>query len=142
MGQHDPEYDNIDSPPMGGVDLRRAMLDTATQKTRFTLIKGILSHPNELPSLRELELINPSLGRTTIHEHLEKLIAVGVVERVENQDTIEDPDIPSKFYGLTDQGQDVMAATGLVDTRETLKQYYNSLNKTDEHLRHENAPRP
>lgn len=121
---------------------RREMLDLATQKTRFTLIQDILSHPEELPSLRELELLNPSIGRTTIHEHLEKLIAVDVIERVENQDTSDVPDIPSKFYGLTDQGREVLDGTGLFDAQETLKHFYDRLEKDEEHIRHESAPRP
>lgn len=140
-----PDPDELpDDPPdidVQGLNARREMLDMATQKTRFTLIQGILSHPEELPSLRELELMNPTLGRTTIHEHLEKLIGAGVVERVENHDTSDNPDMPSKFYGLTDQGRAVLEGTGLIDAEETLKQYYNALKKTEEHDRHENAPR-
>lgn len=118
------------------------MLDIATQKTRFTLIQGILSHPKELPSLRELELMNPSLARTTIHEHLQKLVKVGVVEQVETAETENDPNRPSKFYGLTDEGRDVLKGTGLFDAADTLKHYYDSLQKTEEHERHESAPRP
>ena len=109
------------------------MLDMATQKTRFTILQGILSHPKERPSLREVELMNPSLGRTTIHEHLEKLIDAGVIERVENHDTSNDPDVPSKFYGITDQGRAVLEGTGLIDAQDTLKHYYNSVQKTEEH---------
>lgn len=138
----DPEHADIAEGVVEGLDTRREMLDMATQKTRFTLIQGILSHPEELPSLRELELMNPSLGRTTIHEHLEKLITVGVIERVENRDTSDDPDLPSKFYGLTDSGREVLEGTGLFDAQETLKHYYNSLQKDEEHIRYENAPRP
>ena len=142
MGQSDPDHDNIDAISMGAVDSRREKVEIITQKTRFALIQGILSHPEELPSLRELELMNPSLDRATIHEHLENLIAAGVVERVENPDTCDNPDLPSQFYGLTDRGQDLLATTGLFDAQETLKHYYNSLDKTDEHTRHETAPRP
>lgn len=124
------------------LDSRREMLDVATQKTRFTLLQGILSHPTELPSLRELELLNPSLSRTTIHEHLEKLIDVGVVERVENAETMNNPNQPSKFYGLTEEGKDVLTGTGLFDAADTLKHYYDQIQKTEEHERHEAASRP
>lgn len=124
------------------LDSRREMLDIATQKTRFTLIQGIVSHPKELPSLRELELMNPSLARTTIHEHLQKLVDVGVVEQVETPETGNDPNRPSRFYGLTDEGRDVLEGTGLFDAADTLKHYYDSLEKTEEHERHESAPRP
>lgn len=124
------------------LDSRREMLDIATQKTRFTLVQGIISHPRELPSLRELELMNPSLARTTIHEHLQKLVDVGVVEQVESLETKDDPNRPSKFYGLTDEGRDVLQGTGLFDAADTLKHYYDSIQKTEEHERHESAPRP
>jgi len=125
-----------------GLDTQREMLDIATQKTRFTLLQGIISHPEERPSLRELELLNPSLSRTTIHEHLEKLIEVGVVKKVVNPETEDDPNCPSKFYGLTESGQDVLEGTGLFAAADTLKHYYDSLQKTEEHERHESAPRP
>lgn len=124
------------------LDTRREMLDIATQKTRFTLLQGIVSHPVELPSLRELELLNPSLGRTTIHEHLGKLIDAGVIEQVENKETMNNPNVPSKFYGLTKEGQNVLEGTGLFDAATTLKHYYNKIQKTDEHNRYESAPRP
>ena len=124
------------------LDSRREMLDVATQKTRFTLLQGIVSHPRELPSLRELELLNPSLSRSTIHEHLQKLIDVGVVERVANTETMDDPDVPSKFYGVTVEGRGVLEGTGLFDAADTLKHYYSQVQKTEEHERHEAAPRP
>jgi DNA-binding HxlR family transcriptional regulator len=142
-----PESEQARERSSGGVlvedlDSRREMLDVATQKTRFTLVQGILSHPQELPSLRELELLNPSLSRTTIHEHLEKLISAGVVERVENAETMNNPNQPSKFYRLTEEGKDVLAGTGLSDAADTLKHYYDQIQKTEEHKRHEAAPRP
>lgn len=124
------------------LDNRREMLDVATQKTRFTLLQGFVSHPAELPSLRELELLNPSSGRTTIHEHLGKLIDAGVIEQVENTETTNDPNIPSKFYGLTKEGRSVLEGTGLFDAATTLKHYYNKIQKTEEHNRYESAPRP
>lgn len=144
MSQPESDRESRESSGMlvDTLDSRREMLDMATQKTRFTLVQGILSHPQELPSLRELELLNPSLSRSTIHEHLEKLIGVGVVERVENSETKDDPDVPSKFYGVTEKGRDVLEGTGLFDAADTLKHYYDSLQKTDEHRRHESAPRP
>lgn len=32
--------------------------------------------------------------------------------------------------------------TGLLEAADTLKHYYNSIQKNDEHIRHEEAPRP
>lgn len=80
--------------------------------------------------------------RCTPQGHLQKLIAVGVVEQVENTDTVDNSNIPSKFYGITEQGRDVLEGTGLFDAEATLKHYYNSIQKNDEHIRHEDAPRP
>lgn len=145
MSQPDHDHRHADTEGEALVEdlnTRREMLDMATQKTRFTLIQGIVSHPKELPSLEELKFMNPSLGRTTIHEHLQKLIDVGVVEKVENPETLNESDLPSKFYGLTEQGRDVLEGTGLFEAEDTLKHYYNSIQKNDEHIRHEEAPRP
>ena len=121
---------------------RREMLDIATQQTRFALLQVIVSHSKEAPSLRELELMNPSYSRSTIHEHLEKLIEVGVVKRVVNNATLDENELPSKFYTLTEEGHEVLKGTGLFDAADTLKYMYNSLKKTDEHKRYEATPRP
>ena len=130
---------------MEGIDdleVRREMLDIATQKTRFLLLQGIVSHPKQAPSLRELELVNPSHSRSNIHEHLEKLIQTGVVRRVVNKKTRDENDLPSKFYLLTEEGREILKTTGMFDAEDTLKKMYNSLQKTDEHERYEAAPRP
>lgn len=78
-GCSEGESKSVDRPDVYPDD---ETLDMATQKTRFTLIQGFLNHPEQMPSLWEFELMNPSLGRTTIHEHLAKFIKVDVIERV------------------------------------------------------------
>ncbi|MFC6993223.1 transcriptional regulator [Haladaptatus sp. GCM10025707] len=127
---------------MGNLQKRREMLDMATQKTRFTLIQGIVSHVHEAPSLRELDLMNPTLSRSTIHEHLEKLIHVGVIERVINEETKNEDGMTFTFYVLTPEGREVLTGTGLFDAQDTLKHFYDRLEKTEEHKRLEQMPRP
>jgi DNA-binding HxlR family transcriptional regulator len=130
------------APDASDLDARREMLAVATQETRFTLVQGIVGHPEGLPSLAELVLLNPSLSRSTIHEHLQKLVSAGVVERVENPDNDATDGLPTTFYGLTEAGREVLRGTGLFEARGTLRHFYDSVEKTDEHLRYEQAPRP
>lgn len=137
-----PSNATTDTAAVDQLDDRRELLDVATQKTRFTLIQNIVSHPEELPSLEELVLLNPSLRRSTIHEHLQKLVSVGAVEKLENTDNDVRQGVPTTFYGLTDRGRETLAGTGLFDAAETLKHFYDRIDKTEEHLKYEQAQRP
>jgi hypothetical protein len=49
------------------VETQRQRLNTVTQETRFVLIQNILSHPKQLPSLKELSYVNyPPLLRSGV----------------------------------------------------------------------------
>jgi len=52
-----------------------------TQQTRFALINNILQHPEQLPSMYELEELNPSVSDATVYKHIQKLIDAGIVGR-------------------------------------------------------------
>lgn len=120
----------------------RSMLHTITQETRFTLLQNIIAHPHQMPSLAELEHINPSKARTTIVEHLEELIGAGVVERVEYEPNKSENDIPHVFYGLTDEGRQLLEEHRLFRAEDTLQQIYEQTNKPEKIRRYEDAPRP
>jgi len=50
----------------------RERLNVVTQETRFSLLQDILGHPSELPTLKELDYVNPSKSQTTIRQHLQQ----------------------------------------------------------------------
>ncbi|WP_226042449.1 MULTISPECIES: hypothetical protein [Natrialbaceae] len=86
-------------------------------KTQFTILQGIVAHPNESPSLLELDEMNPSLEREEIQEHLQQLIDANIVEKPNARDTVSN-------YRLTGSGRDELTGTGLFNAETTLKHYY------------------
>ena len=52
----------------------RDRLNLVTQETRFSLVQDLLGHPSRLPTLRELDYVNPGRSRTTIRQHLDRLL--------------------------------------------------------------------
>jgi len=130
--------DAIDST----VENKRQRLNVVTQETRFVLIQNILSHPQQLPTLKELDYVNPSKSKSTIREHLEVLIEHGIVaERTLPKDQRK-RDLPWRFYGLTDAGRDLLEEMGLLGAEGTLQDMYEMLETTDEIEKYAQAPRP
>ena len=124
------------------VDENRELLNLVTQETRFTLIQNVVAHPEGMPSLKELVYANPSKSKSTIRNHLEKLINAGVVETVTLPDKQRKRDLPYRFYRLTDSAQEVLKAHDLLRAEDTLKRMHSMLEKTPEIERYVNAPRP
>ena len=58
----------------------RELVHFITQQTRFWLLSDILAHPQQLPSMYELEELNPSVSDATVYKHIQKLIDAGIVE--------------------------------------------------------------
>ena len=127
------------APELGRV---RERLNVVTQETRFALIQDILGHPDQLPTLKELDYLNPSKSRTTIRQHLQRLVDVGVAEAVELPKVHRRNDRPYKFYGISEDGRAFLDDHGLTRAEETLREIYDRVEKTDEIERYEAAPRP
>ncbi|MFC6825027.1 helix-turn-helix domain-containing protein [Halopelagius fulvigenes] len=130
-----------DRPP-SDLDSVRERLNVVTQETRFSLVQDILGHPSGLPTLKELDYVNPSRSRTTIRQHLRKLADAGIVEEVSLPEDRRRNDLPYKFYGISDAGRRFLDEHKLLRAEETLRTVYERVEKTDEIERYENAPRP
>lgn len=126
----------------GDPDAVRERLDVVTQETRFALIQDILGHPSGLPTLKELDYVNPSKSRTTIRQHLQRLVDAGIVEAVLLPEEQRRNDLPYKFYGLSDHGRQFLEDHKLLRAEDTLREIYARIEKTAEIERYENAPRP
>ncbi len=131
------EQDRDDS-----ADNVRDLLNLVTQKTRFVLIQNILAHPEGMPSLKELEYANPSKSKSTIRNHLDKLIDAGVVETVKLPKENRQRDLPHKFYRLTESGEKFLEEHDLRRAEETLDEMHSMLEKTPQIQKYVNAPRP
>ena len=112
------------------------------QETRFSILQDILGHPTQLPTLKELDYVNPSKSQTTIRQHLQQLVDVGIVEEVSLSKDSRQNDLPYKFYGISSEGRDFLDEHGLLRAEETLQTIYDRVEKTETIQRYETAPRP
>jgi len=121
----------------------RELLHFVTQKTRFALVNNILQHPDQLPSMYELEQMNPSVSDATVYKHVQKLIDAGIVEEVALPDDERRQGYPWKFYGLSDEGRQFLEEHNLLKAEETLQRIYETISdKPEKMIEYENAPRP
>jgi len=120
----------------------RERLNVVTQETRFALLQDILGHPSELPTLKELDYVNPSKSQTTIRQHLQQLVDAGIVEEVLLPEDHRKNDLPYKFYGISESGRQFLDEHKLLRAQDTLREIYDRVEKTDDVERYETAPRP
>ncbi|ELY87835.1 hypothetical protein C483_18098 [Natrialba hulunbeirensis JCM 10989] len=121
----------------------RELLHFVTQQTRFALLTNIVQHPEQLPSMYELEQLNPSVSEATVYKHVQKLIDVGVVREVSLPEDERQQGYPWKFYALTDDGRQFLDEHNVLAAEETLQQLYETISdKPEKMIRYENAPRP
>lgn len=120
----------------------RNTLNLVTQETRYVLIQNIVAHPKEAPSLKELAYANPSKSKSTIRNHLQKLVDAGVVEKVHLPNDERKRDLPHRFFRLTESTREFLEEHDLLRAEETLKEMHSMLEKTPEIKRYIEAPRP
>jgi DNA-binding MarR family transcriptional regulator len=121
----------------------RELVHFVTQQTRFALVNHILQHPDQLPSMYELEELNPSVSDATVYKHIQKLIDAGIVKEVALNDDQRRQGYPWKFYGLTEGGRKFLNDHNLLSAEETLQQIYDTItDKPEKMVKYENAPRP
>ena len=121
----------------------RELVHFVTQRTRFSLVNNILQHPDQLPSMYELEELNPSVSDATVYKHIQKLIDAGIVTEVALDDDQRRQGYPWKFYGLTEEGREFLEEHSLLAAEETLQQIYDTISdKPEKMVKYENASRP
>jgi DNA-binding transcriptional ArsR family regulator len=130
-----------DHPP-SDLESVRERLNVVTQETRFALLQDILGHPSELPTLKELDYVNPSKSQTTIRQHLQQLVDADIVEEVLLPEDRRQNDLPYKFYGISESGRQFLGEHKLLRAQDTLQEIYDRVEKTDDIKRYETAPRP
>jgi len=124
------------------IEKRRELLNIVTQETRLVLLHDIIAHPARLPTLKEINYMNPSKSKSTIRGHLNMLIEHGIVEKRTLQQEKRKRDLPWQFYGITDTGYDILDRAGLLRAEETLREIYERVDTTDEIEKYAKAPRP
>jgi DNA-binding HxlR family transcriptional regulator len=124
------------------LDRVRERVNIVTQETRFSLVQDILGHPSGLPTLKELNYVNPNRSQTTIRQHLQQLVEADIVEKVELPEDRRQNDLPYTLYGLSEEGRRFLEEYKLLRAEETLQEIYDRVEKTVEVERYESAPRP
>jgi DNA-binding HxlR family transcriptional regulator len=136
--------DTRDSPPAADADRDfdtwRA-LQKATDKKRADILADIVGHPEGLPSVEELDYMNPSLSDDAIRRHLHTLESVGVVRVREFDPGDRLRDYPRKFYGLTEAARQLFDRNDLFP-EDAWRRQYRSVEKTARIRDLESMPRP
>lgn len=120
----------------------RKTLHIITQETRFILLQNILGHPEQLPSIPELTLLNPNKNEGTIYQHLKRLIDVDVVEVYTLPSNQRELDLPFKFYGISKEGEAFLNRYDIFESDEALHDIYTHVDRSERMKRLESAPRP
>lgn len=121
---------------------QRQQWSLVKQQVPFVLTLNIVSHPEQLPSLTELNYVNPRYTETTIKEHLQELIDYGIVEVRTLPEETRTSDLPWKFYGLTNDGYELLEERKMLRGEQTLQDMFQQLEKTSLIKKHVQAPRP
>lgn len=116
-------------------------LQKAADKKRADVIADIVGHPQGLPSVEELDYMNPSLSADAIRRHLKELMAVGVVTERAFEPGERLRDYPYKFYELSEAARDLFDRNGLFPT-EAWQRQYQAVEKTARIRELESMPRP
>lgn len=118
-----------------------AVLRLISQPTRAALLSDILGHPQEMPSVREFDYLNPDVKRSNIEYHLGKLIDAELVEKHTLPTGDRKRDLPSTFYGLTEYGRSILDEHGLLDEQPVWKAVNQRVEKPSEIREAEEMPR-
>lgn len=141
-----PEVDDgetssgVEAPGSDGFDAWRA-LQKATDKKRADILADVVGHPEGMPSVEELDYMNPSLSDDAIRRHLKELGDVSVVQERAFEPGDRLRDYPYKFYELTDAARALFDRNGLFP-EDAWQRQYQAVEKTARIREIESMPRP
>lgn len=124
----------------GELDAWRA-LQKATDKKRADILADIVGHPKGMPSVEELDYMNPALSDDAIRRHLKELMDVDVVADREFEPGDRLREFPYKFYEVTNEARELFDRNDLFPKRAWQRQYA-AVEKTDRIREIEQMPRP
>lgn len=123
-----------------GFDAWKA-LQKATDKKRADIIADIVGHPQDAPSVEELDYMNPRLSDDAIRRHLNTLEDVGVVQMLEFEPGERTGGFPYQFFELSGEARELFDRNGLFPEEAWARQY-QSVEKTPRIRDLEEMPRP
>lgn len=125
----------------GPFEEQRRLFDLLSQETRHLVIQYLLGHPKHLMSLDELDYMIPK-SKAAISDQLDTLIEAGIVDLYRYEPSENKRDLPSKFYGLTERGVEVLYEYNYLRGVPAARALYKNTRKSSKIERHESAPRP
>lgn len=112
-----------------------------SQDTRHLIIQELLGHPAHLMSLAELKYMTGK-SQAAVKDQLETLIDAGILTRYTYEPSAGKRDLPSQFYGFTEQGVEILYDYKYLRGVPVARALYENTRKTEKIKRHESAPRP
>ena len=122
-------------------EAQRKMHELLAQETRHHIIQTILGHPTRLPSLLELAYYSQK-SESAVLDQLDVLESHDLVTTYTLGESRGKRDLPSTFYGLTEQGLRVLGEFKYLRGVPALRVLHEETVKTARIRRHEAAPRP
>ncbi|WP_276299455.1 ArsR family transcriptional regulator [Halorussus lipolyticus] len=120
---------------------QRRIFGLLSQETRHLIVQFVLGHPEHLMSLAELDYVSPKF-RGEIRNQLDTLIDAGILDLYRHEPSENKRDLPSKFYGLTEYGVDVLYEYNYLRGVPAAQALYKNTRKSEKIQRHQEAPRP
>lgn len=133
--------DSSSASRSGPFEEQRRIFELLSQDTRHLVIQYILGHPKHLMSLDELDYMIPK-SKAAINDQLDNLIEAGVLDLYRYEPSEKKRDLPSKFYGLTERGIEILHEYNYLRGVPVARSLYKNTRKSEKIERHENAPRP
>ncbi|WP_240334758.1 hypothetical protein [Halorussus sp. MSC15.2] len=133
--------DSSSANQSGPFEEQRRIFDLLSQETRHLIVQYVLGHPEHLPSLDELDYMIPK-SKAAIGDQLDNLVEAGILDVYHHEPSDNKRDLPSKFYGLTEHGVEVLHEYNYLRGVPVARALYKNTRKSEKIERHENAPRP
>lgn len=133
--------DSSSADRAGPFEEQRRVFELLSQETRHLIIQYVLGHPEHLVSLDELDYMIPK-SKAAISDQLDNLIEAGILDLYRCESSEDKRDIPSKFYGFTEYGIEVLHEYNYLRGVPVARVLYKNTRKSEKIKRHEEAPRP
>ncbi|MFC7081808.1 ArsR family transcriptional regulator [Halorussus caseinilyticus] len=125
----------------GPFEEQRRIFELLSQETRHLIVQYVLGHPKHLTSLAELSYMIPK-SKAAISDQLDNLVQAGILDLYRHEPSEDKRDYPSKFYGPTEYGVEVLYEYNYLRGVPAARALYENTRKSEKVERHQNAPRP
>lgn len=116
--------------------------DRLEETNAMMLFPDILGHPDEQPTYREIEFLNPQMGNSELMAALATLEEEGILEVITLQEENRTDSEPHEFYSLTIRGRVIADYFGFLDEQDEMKEALASIELPEDIQQLQDAARP